>query len=168
MFENFFSQMQQNQQEWRNLFVDQITRLSAMYEQIAKLEEAGVALASAAIDGTSDWYKKALAAGENMRASVRDASQQAMSQAAKPVTSLTQNVEMFRKLAEEHAARVAAYCNEIAKLDHEGTGRLADAVDEYTRLLKESVRYGQQLAAEWRKATLQAAKQTADMMTQAS
>ncbi|MBI5480531.1 MAG: hypothetical protein HY906_16860 [Deltaproteobacteria bacterium] len=168
MFETINSQVQQNQQALRGALTDHIGRLAAMYDEIGRLEETGLALASTTIDGSSAWLKQSFGASENLSASVRQAVEETAAQAAKPTAPLAETLGAVRKLADEHAARVATCCDEVAHLEHAGTGRMGEALDECSRLLKESLRYGAQLAAEWRKLAVEAARRTADSLTPAA
>ena len=81
---------------------------------------------------------------------------------------LVETFGAFRRFAEEHATRMAAYGDEVARLEQEGSGRMTEGFDEYARLLKESLRYGAQMAAEWRKLAVEAAKRTAESITPAA
>ena len=165
MFETINSQMQQNQQALKDAFTDQIGRLTAMYEEIGRLEEAGLTLAAATIDGTNEWAKKSVDAGEKLGASTRQAVKETAAHAGQPLGPLVETFGAFRKFAEEHAARVAAFADQATKLG--GTARATEAYDEYARLLKDSLRYGSQMAAAWRTLAIEAAKRTADTLTPA-
>jgi hypothetical protein len=165
MFETINSQVQQNQQALRGAFADQIGRLTAVYEEIGRLEEAGLSLANATIDGSNEWLKKSVVTGEKLRASARQSVKETAAQTTRPLPPLVETFGAFRRFAEENAARMTAYGDEVARLEHEGSGRVTEALDEYARLLKESLRYGAQMAAEWRKLAVEAAKRTAESMT---
>jgi hypothetical protein len=165
MFETINSQVQQSQQALKGAFTDQIGRLSAMYEEIGRLEEAGLSLAAATIDGSSEWLKKSVESGEKLGASTRQAVKATTAQAGQPLAPLVQSFGAFHKFAEEHAARMAAYADEALKLG--GNARVTEAYDEYARLLKDSLRYGSQMAAAWRKLAVEAAKRTAESITPA-
>jgi hypothetical protein len=157
--------VQQGQKAVRDALTDQIGRLTSMYEEIGRLEATGLDLAAATIDGSSAWLKQSVSAAENMRASARQAVKETATMAAKPMAPFAESLGAFKRVAEESAARMAAYGEEVARLEREGSGRLNEAFDEYTRLLKESLRYGSQMAAEWRKLTVEAAKRTAESIT---
>jgi hypothetical protein len=166
MFDVVNSQVQQGQQALKGAFNDQIGRLAAMYEEIGRLEEAGLTLAAATIDGSSDWVKKSVDAGEKLGASTRQAVKETAAHAGQPLGPLVETFGAFRKFAEEHAARVAAFADQATKLN--GSARVTDAYDEYARLLKDSLRYGSQMAAAWRKLAIEAAKRTAETFTPAA
>ena len=168
MFETINSQMQQSQQTLTDAFTDQIGRLTAMYEEIGRLEEAGLSLATATIDGSSAWLKQSVGATENLRASARQAVKETAALAAKPVAPFAESFGAFKRFAEEHAARMATYGDEVAQLEHDGAGRVTEAVDEYSRLLKDSLRSSAQMAAEWRKLAVEAAKRTAETINPAA
>jgi hypothetical protein len=168
MFENINSHVQQGQQALRSALTDQIGRLTAMYEEIGRLEEAGLTLATTTIDGSNEWLKKSVQSGDKLRSSARQAVKETAAQASQPLAPLVESFGAFRRLAEEHASRLAVFGDEIARLEHEGSGRLTDAFDEYARVLKESLRYGAQTAAEWRKLAVDVAKRTAESITPAA
>lgn len=165
MFEIVNSQVQQNQQALKDAFTDQIGRLTAMYEEIGRLEEAGLTLATATIDGSSAWLKKSVEASEKLNASTRQAVKETVTHAGQPLQPLVETFGAFHKFVEENATRMAAYADQAMKLD--ANARVADAFDEYARLLKDSLRYGNQMAAAWRKLTVEAAKRTAESVTPA-
>ena len=165
MFETINSQVQQNQQTLRGAFADQIVRLTAMYEEIGRLEEAGLSLATATIDGSSEWVKQSVATGEKLGASTRQAVKETTTQAAQPLQPFAETLGAFHKFAEEHAARMATYADQAVRLDVGGGARVTEAFDEYARLLKDSLRYGSQMAAAWRKLALEAAKRSAEAIT---
>jgi hypothetical protein len=168
MFETINSQVQQSQKAIRDALTDQIGRLTAMYEEIGRLETAGLDLAAATIDGSSAWLKQSVDATENLRASARQAVKETATLAAKPVAPFADSFGAFKRFAEEHAARMATYGDEVAQLEHDGAGRVTEAVDEYARLLKDSLRSSAQMAAEWRKLAVEAAKRAADSITPAA
>ena len=162
MFETINSQVQQNQQAFRGALTDQIGRLTAMYEEIGRLEEAGLTLAAATIDGSNEWLKKSVQAGEKLRASARQAVKETTAQASQPLPPLVETFGAFRRFAEEHSTRMATYADQAGSLDVGGGARVTEAFDEYARLLKDSLRYGSQMAAAWRKLAVEAAKRTAE------
>ena len=166
MFETINSHVQQSQQALKGAFTDQIGRLAAMYEEIGRLEEAGLSLATATIDGSSDWLKRSVEAGEKLGASTRQAVTETAAQAGQPLAPLVATFGAFSKFAEEHAARMAAYADQATKLD--ASARVTEAFDEYARLLKDSLRYGSQMAAAWRQLAVEAAKRTAESITPAA
>jgi len=165
MFATIDSQVQQNQQALKGAFSDQIVRLAAMYEEIGRLEEAGLSLAAATIDGSSEWLKRSVESGEKLGAATRQAVKETTAQAAPPMTPLGETFGAFHKLAEEHAARMATYADEVVGLERDRNSRLTEAFDEYARLLKESLRYGSQMSAAWRKLAVEAAKRAAESIT---
>ena len=125
----------------------------------------GLSLAAATIDGSSEWLEKSVEAGEQLGASTRQAVKETAAQAGQPLAPLVETFGAFHKFAEEHAARLAAYADQATKLD--AGARVTEAFDEYARLLKDSLRYGSQMAAAWRKLAVEAAKRTAESITPA-
>jgi len=170
MFETFASQVQQNQQTFQQALSDHLGRLTAMYDEIAKLEAAGLEVAEHAIDGSSAWLKQSLAAGEKAAAAGRQVLTELSAKAAAPETygaptGMAEALGAVRGLAAEHAARVASCCDEVARLEQAGGVRATETVEEYARVVKESLRYGMALCAEWRKLTVEATKRTAAAVT---
>jgi hypothetical protein len=73
--------------------------------------------------------------------------------------------EAWKKLVDEQMARVSSMYEEFARFEDKGLERTRAAVDEMAKLVKDSVAYAGQYAAEWRRVSLEAAKRTADLMT---
>jgi hypothetical protein len=172
MFETINSQVQQNQKAFQQALTDHLGRLTAMYDEVAKLEQKGLELAANAIDSSSAWVHQSLTAGEKARAEGRQVVTEATKKAADPATygvsgPMADGLGALRTMAAEHATRVASCCDEVAKLEQASQVRAGEAVDEYARLVKESLRYGAALCAEWRKLTLEATKRTAAAVTPA-
>jgi ABC-type phosphate transport system auxiliary subunit len=82
-----------------------------------------------------------------------------------PTTSQTQQIrDNFRKAIADHAQRVEAAFSEMAKLEEKGLEQVCRQLDEAARLTKVSLAYGSELAAQWRKLVIDAARRTAEMI----
>jgi len=72
--------------------------------------------------------------------------------------------EAWQKMADDSVQRAVAFYTELDKLESKGVERTAIAVDELAVLQKETLAYGAQMAAEWRRLTLEAIKQASSTM----
>jgi len=85
---------------------------------------------------------------------------------AESTTSHTQQIrDAFRKAVSDHAERVDGVFAEIAKLEEKGIEQAAAQLDEATRLTKVSLAYAGELAAQWRKLAVDAARRSAEMVS---
>ncbi len=81
-------------------------------------------------------------------------------------TSQTQQIkDTFRKAVSDHAERVEGIFAEMAKLEEKGLEQAAAQLDEATRLTKISLAYASELATQWRKLMVDAARRTAEMVS---
>jgi hypothetical protein len=81
-------------------------------------------------------------------------------------TSHTQQIkDTFRKAVGDHAERVESAFAEMAKLEEKGLEQACAQLDEATRLTKVSLAYASELAAQWRKLVVDAARRTSEMVT---
>ena len=71
---------------------------------------------------------------------------------------MTRAFEQWQKMTEESIPRAAAFYGEVDKLETKGVERTTVAIDEVSVNFKETLAYGAQLTAEWRKLTLDAIK----------
>lgn len=79
--------------------------------------------------------------------------------------SQTQQIrDTFRKAMSDHAERVESTFTEMAKLEEKGLEQICQQLDEAARLTKVSLAYGSELAAQWRKLVIDAARRTAEMV----
>ena len=80
-------------------------------------------------------------------------------------TSHTQQIrDTFRKAIGDHAERIETTFAEVAKLEEKSLEQFANQLDEATRLTKVSLAYTSELAAQWRKLMVDAARRTAEMV----
>jgi hypothetical protein len=77
-----------------------------------------------------------------------------------PFAQMTKAFEAWQKMTEESIHRATAFYGEVDKLEAKGVERTTVAIDEISVNLKETLAYGAQLGAEWRKLTLDAIKQS--------
>jgi hypothetical protein len=72
---------------------------------------------------------------------------------------MTKAFEQWQKMTEESITRAQAFYGEVDKLEAKGIERTTVAIDEVSVNFKETLAYGAQLGAEWRKLSLDAIKQ---------
>lgn len=72
--------------------------------------------------------------------------------------------EVFGDLAAQSAARLQGFFDQLSKLDETGTERTRVAGAELGKLWTDSMSYGIELAAEWRRAGLAMARRTTEMV----
>jgi len=72
---------------------------------------------------------------------------------------------MFSKAAEAQLARVEAFYAQLAETEQKALEQSKAAIEESARLSRESLAYTQTLAAEWRKASLEATRNALKMMS---
>jgi phage-related minor tail protein len=72
---------------------------------------------------------------------------------------------MWKKAMDDQAARVEQAYSEMAKLESKSADQARSFVDEWAKLGRESLGYGLELNAEWRKASLEASKRAISMMS---
>lgn len=72
--------------------------------------------------------------------------------------------EVAGDLAAEGAARMQGLVSELASLDQANTARLRAASDGFGKLLSDSLGYGVEMAAEWRRAAFEVARRGAEWM----
>ena len=78
-----------------------------------------------------------------------------------PFAQMTKAFEQWQKMTAESIQRATAFYGEVDKLEAKGIERTTVAIDEVSVNFKETLAYGAQLSADWRKLTI-------DAITQAS
>jgi hypothetical protein len=73
----------------------------------------------------------------------------------------------WAQVAEDNTARFARIAEQQKDVEERAAARTRDAIEETARLAKESIDYVTSLTTEWRKLTLDFAKQTAESETKA-
>lgn len=73
--------------------------------------------------------------------------------------------DAWNKMVTEQTDRIAAMYDEMAKLESKGFEQTRNAIEESTKLVRSSLEYQMQLAAEWRKLALDATRRAAEMMS---
>jgi hypothetical protein len=73
--------------------------------------------------------------------------------------------DAWNKMVNEQTDRIAAMCDEVAKLETKGFEQARQAIEETTKLVRTSLEYQMQLASEWRKLALDATRRAAEVMT---
>jgi hypothetical protein len=71
----------------------------------------------------------------------------------------------FEKLANENIARFESWMKELAKAEERSLENAQRAIDESSKLWKESLAYSAKLNGEWRNLALQATRRAAEMMS---
>jgi uncharacterized protein with beta-barrel porin domain len=85
---------------------------------------------------------------------------------AEQTTSHAQQIkDTVKKAIDDHAARVESAFSEMAKLEAKGLEQACNQLDEAARLTKVSFAYASELAAQWRKLVVDAARRSAEMMS---
>jgi hypothetical protein len=85
-----------------------------------------------------------------------------------PFAHMTKAFEQWQKMTQESIARATAFYTEVDKLDAKGVERTTVAIDEVAVNFKETLAYGAQLGAEWRKLQMEAIKQATAAFTPAA
>ncbi|MDB4995890.1 MAG: hypothetical protein JWM74_3322 [Myxococcaceae bacterium] len=79
-------------------------------------------------------------------------------------TSQTQQFAgAFQKTWNDHVARVASIYEEVGKVEAKQVEQVTTAVDEMAKLTRETLSYTAQLAAEWRRLSLEATRKSTEM-----
>jgi hypothetical protein len=73
---------------------------------------------------------------------------------------------MFSKAFEAHLARVEAFYGQLAETEQKALEQSKTAIEESARLSRETLAYSSSIAAEWRKASLEATRNAMKMMSQ--
>lgn len=73
-----------------------------------------------------------------------------------PMGNFEKAWEVWRKMTDDSIARMSAFYTELDKIESKNLERAENAMHEATKLTKESLAYGTQLAAEWRRISLEA------------
>jgi hypothetical protein len=80
--------------------------------------------------------------------------------------ALTQQAfDAWKKVVDDQIARMGSVYGEMAKMEGRGIEQMRTAVDEYSKMVKESLSYTMQYTAEWRRITLEGARRAAELMT---
>ena len=76
-----------------------------------------------------------------------------------PFAQMNKAFEQWQKMTTESIQRATAFYGEVDKLEAKGIERTTVAIDEVSVNFKETLAYGAQLTAEWRKLTMEAIQQ---------
>ncbi len=68
-------------------------------------------------------------------------------------------------MSDTNATRVQQMFEELAKAEGKGFEQARTAIDEWSRLMKETLAYGEKLAGEWRRLAVEATRRAADFTT---
>jgi len=75
-----------------------------------------------------------------------------------------QALDAWKKVVDENISRMGSLYEEMAKFEGKGLEQARSAIDEFSKLMKESLSYATQYSGEWRKAVLEASRRTAEML----
>jgi hypothetical protein len=75
-----------------------------------------------------------------------------------PFAPFTKAFETWQKLADDSFARTAAFYKQMDEVEAKHVERTENAFAEMAKLTKETLAYNSQLAAEWRKLSLETMK----------
>jgi hypothetical protein len=73
-----------------------------------------------------------------------------------PMGNFEKAWDLWRKMTDDSIARMTAFYGELDKIEAKNLERAESAMHEATKLTKETLAYGAQLGAEWRKLSLEA------------
>ena len=78
-----------------------------------------------------------------------------------PMGNFEKAWDMWRKMTDDSIARMSAFYAEVDKIEAKNVERAEAAVNEAAKLTKETLAYGTELAAQWRKLSLEAVQRAA-------
>jgi hypothetical protein len=78
-------------------------------------------------------------------------------------SQVQQVVGLWQKSWSDHVARVASLYEEVGKVEAKQVEQVTTAVDEMAKLTRETMSYAAQLAAEWRRLSLDATRRSTEM-----
>ncbi len=81
-------------------------------------------------------------------------------------SDVSQVHNMFSRAAEAQLARIEAFYTQLAETEQKALEQSKQAIEESARLSRETLAYSSVLAAEWRKASLEATRNAFKMMSQ--
>jgi len=87
------------------------------------------------------------------------------SQSQQVYTQTQQAFDAWKKVVDENIARMGSMYEELAKFEGKGVDQARTAIDEFSKLCKESLSYATQFSSEWRRVSLEATRRTAELMT---
>jgi hypothetical protein len=73
-----------------------------------------------------------------------------------PMGNFEKAWEVWRKMTDDSIARMTAFYAEVDKLEAKNIERAEQAMNEAAKLTKDTLAYGAELGAEWRKLSLEA------------
>ena len=79
-----------------------------------------------------------------------------------PMGSFEKAWEVWRKMTDDSIARMSAFYAEIDKVEAKNLERAEQAMHEAAKLTKDTLAYGAQLGAEWRKLSLEAIQRASE------
>jgi septation ring formation regulator EzrA len=165
---------------WKKVVDDQVTRLGAAYEEMAKFEGRGLEQIRTVIDESARVLKEAVAYGAQYTSELRRVSldaakktveartpefEKTFSQLQKDVAARQQQAfDLWRQVVDEQLSRLGAVYSELGKIEGRGSDQLRTAVDEGSRFMKDTFAYASQYASEWQRLTFEATRRVAELM----
>jgi septation ring formation regulator EzrA len=167
MFTTFASQTQQTRETVKSMLDQQLATLTTVSDEIGRLEQTGLTTAHAAIDESTKLAQETLGAALKARDTVKQMTEATIARAREiKVDSIPAfpGLDAFRTLAQEQQAHLATIATQLETFEAEGRARAESGALEYAKLVKESLRYGVQASAEWRKLMLEATRRVTDLV----
>ncbi len=78
-----------------------------------------------------------------------------------PFAPVSEAFETWQKIADDSFARTAAFYSQMDEMEAKSIERTDHAIQEIAKLTKETLAYGAQLGAAWRKISLETMQRTA-------
>lgn len=85
-----------------------------------------------------------------------------------PMGNFEKAWDVWRKMTDDSIARMTAFYAEIDKVEAKNLERAEQAMHEAAKLTKETLAYGAQLGAEWRKLSLETLQKASENTTAAA
>ena len=85
-----------------------------------------------------------------------------------PMGNFEKAWDVWRKMTDDSIARMTAFYAELDKVEAKNLERAEQAMHEAAKLTKDTLAYGAQLGAEWRKASLDAFQRFSSFATAAA
>jgi hypothetical protein len=80
-----------------------------------------------------------------------------------PVVPLVMGVDAWARIAEESMGRMQSYYDELAKLENNAYAKAQQYMSNFNQFMTDSASYANDIAAEWRKLTIDATRRTAEL-----
>lgn len=82
-----------------------------------------------------------------------------------PASTQSQQInEVWQKAVANQVTNLESFYDQLAKFQSNGVAQITSYLEEATRVAKQSVAYADQIAEQWRKLALEAARRGADLI----